>query len=216
MATSAQITEACNATADPAAAEIAMLKQTRYMVAQKPAADDCHDTFPGYYNGKFVIPGPLSNPKISDVLTTYDMITLKDDYSIRFTDNLTTDNAEQSVRAALYTLMSNAEADDYEQKLVAWYKNNPGGKPKVGKSRVKPVVPDIATGQVILSEDEAVSAAFSGNGKRSSVLDLQKAETEIARKEVALEKRKAALAAEEARAAKEELVKLKQQSNKNK
>ncbi len=122
MATSTQVTNLINQQANPEEAEYKVWKKTRYLVAQRPAADDYKETKQGYYNGKVVIPGPLYNPKLSEGLefghaSLRDFQIMKSRHFIRFVDNRTTDDADETIGKALYTPMDKHEADDYESQL---------------------------------------------------------------------------------------------------
>lgn len=121
MPTSTQLTNAINQSPNPAQAEQEIWEKTRYLVAQKPAAEGETITMPGYYNGKVVIPGPKADSSISEVLNDNDLNRLKAIHFIRFVDNNTTENASAEMRQALYTVMSKAEADDYEKQLRKYY-----------------------------------------------------------------------------------------------
>lgn len=117
MATSTQITNKILASSNPKAFKQQMWERTRYLVAQQPASDDYADTLQGYYKGKVVVPGPLANPRVSETLSVFDLDIIEDQYFIRFTDNATTSSAEESVVKALYTIMSDNEANEYEAVL---------------------------------------------------------------------------------------------------
>lgn len=126
MATSTQLTNMFNQQPNPMEAMFKTWIRTRYLVAQLPAADDYDETIPGYFNGRVVIPGPKANPKLSDMLgfkalKMHDFQAMMHRHHIRFIDNRTTDNADASVRRALYTVMTNEEADSYERKLKKYY-----------------------------------------------------------------------------------------------
>lgn len=95
-----------------------LFENTRYFVAQKPAVDDFNETIQGYYNGRKVIPGPLANPVVSPVLNVRDVRLLESKYFIRFVDNATTADADPDIKAALFTIMDNHEADEYEKTLA--------------------------------------------------------------------------------------------------
>lgn len=117
MATSTQITNKILQSSNPRAYEQALWERTRYLVAQKPAAADVDVTQSGYYKGRVVHPGPQANPRVSETLNVLDLDIIKDQFFIRFTDNATTSSAEESVVQALYTIMSDSEADEYEAVL---------------------------------------------------------------------------------------------------
>lgn len=126
MVTSTYLTQTINQQPNPMEAYFNIWMKTRYLVAQKPAAADYGGTKPGYFNGKVVIPGPKYNPKLSDGLgiphlTMNDFQIMTNKYFIRFVDNKTTDGAGEEVSRALYTVMSDEEADSYENKLRKYY-----------------------------------------------------------------------------------------------
>lgn len=132
MVTSTQLTEKINQQANPMEAMFNMWLKTRYLVAQLPAAADYNETVPGYFHGKYVIPGPKADPKLSTTLgiphtTINDFQTMMNQYYIRFVDNKTTEDAGEDVRRALFTIMSNEDADSYESKLRKYYQDR---KPK--------------------------------------------------------------------------------------
>ena len=114
---------------NPREAMFKMWKKTRYLVAQEPAASDYSETKPGYYKGRVVIPGPQANPKLSATMefgsaNVRDFEQMMNRHHIRFVDNMTTDNADESVKRALFTVMDASEANDYEAKLKEYYANN--------------------------------------------------------------------------------------------
>lgn len=117
MASSAQITEAINNSPNPEAMKHKFWMKTRYLVAQKPAVAAISVTKPGYYKGRVVIPGPQANPKLSEVLDTHDLNILENQHFIRFVDNKVTETASDDIVQGLYTIMSKAEADEYEHEL---------------------------------------------------------------------------------------------------
>lgn len=126
MANSTQLTHLINKQPDPQLAEFKIWKNTRYLVAQNPATPDDLTTMPGYYLGRSVIPGPKYNPKLSEGLanpglTMGDYQVMKNRHFIRFVDNRTTDGADESVQRGLYTVMTDEEADAYEQGLRKYY-----------------------------------------------------------------------------------------------
>lgn len=115
---SEQITTRVNRQPNPDEAEFKLWQSTRYLVAQEPASKDFTDTVEGYYNGRMVIPGPKADPKLVPLLTNVnDFGLIKEHHYIRFTDNLTTQGADDSVGRAIFTIMSKAEADEYEEFL---------------------------------------------------------------------------------------------------
>lgn len=128
MVTSTQLTNKINNSPDPLVAEFNIWKNTRYLVSQSPASSDYSETVPGYFEGRFVIPGPKCNVKLSDglgipTLTINDFQNMKNQYFIRFTDNATTDNASEDIQRAIFTVMSNDEADRYEKELTKYYES---------------------------------------------------------------------------------------------
>lgn len=126
MVSSTQLTDLANRSGNPAEFEFNLWRKTRYLMAQEPAAKDFTDTVPGHYKGRTVIPGPLANEKLAGLLgfptlTISDYQIMRNRFHIRFIDNRTTDGADDSIRKANYTIMSKAEADDYEAELKAYY-----------------------------------------------------------------------------------------------
>ncbi len=115
--TSGQITRRLQQSTNPGADKQKLFEQTRYFVAQRPAADDFADTIDGYYKGRKVIPGPKANQRLTSVLNVSDVRLMEQTHFIRFVDNKTTDGADDGVREALFTMMSPAEADEYEAAL---------------------------------------------------------------------------------------------------
>jgi len=115
--TSSQITERLRNSKNVIEDKQRLFEQTRYFVAQRPAVNGFTDTIDGYYKGRKVIPGPKADPTVSSVLNVNDVRLLESQYFIRFVDNATTDNAEDDVRMALFTIMSDMEADEYESIL---------------------------------------------------------------------------------------------------
>lgn len=115
--TSTQITEKLRHATNVTEEKQKMFEKVRYFVAQKPAANDFAETIDGFYKGHKVIPGPLANPELGPMLNVTDIRLLESRYFIRFVDNLTTDDADDDVRMALYTIMSDSEANEYEAKL---------------------------------------------------------------------------------------------------
>lgn len=117
MYTSKQLTHKINQSPNPQEAEFKTWQSTRYLVAQDPVSKDYAETTDGYYQGRHVIPGPKADPSVSAVLLDTDFNIIKHDYFIRFTDSLTTDSADESVGRAIYGIMTNKEADEYEEHL---------------------------------------------------------------------------------------------------
>ena len=128
MVSSTQITNKLKQQPDPMAAMFKIWQKTRYLVAQQPASADYDETTPGYYKGRMVIPGPKADPTVSDTLgiahlTMSDFQTMMNRNFIRFIDNKTTDNADDSVGRALYTVMDDEEANNYEKLLRKHHDN---------------------------------------------------------------------------------------------
>jgi len=119
MPTSAQITAKVMSSSNPRAAMAKLWERTRYLVAQVPASENDNTTKEGYYNGRTVVPGPKANGKLTAKLTVHDLNYVTDELYIRFIDSNTTSGAPANVSQALYTVMSDAEADDYEKHLRA-------------------------------------------------------------------------------------------------
>lgn len=117
MPTSGQITKAVQNKTNPYEAEKKLWMNARYLVAQKPASASSTVTKSGFYKGCHVVPGPKANPNVSGVLKVQEYDIVKHTYFIRFTDNITTDNAESSIGQAIYTIMDNGQADEYEAEL---------------------------------------------------------------------------------------------------
>lgn len=115
--TSTQLTERLRRSTNVLADKQQMFENVRYFVAQRPAAEDFFETRDGYYKGHKVIPGPKADPKVSPILTVRDIRVLEQVHFIRFVDNLVTDNADDYVRHAIFTIMDKTEADDYEKFL---------------------------------------------------------------------------------------------------
>ena len=116
-ATSGQLTNLVKKQADPEAYERKLWMAARYLVAQKPASPSSSVTKSGYFHGCHVIPGPKADPRVSGTLAIQEYDLIKHQYFIRFTDNITTDNAQNDIGQAIYTLMDNNQADEYEAAL---------------------------------------------------------------------------------------------------
>lgn len=128
MVSSTQITNKLKQQPDPMAAMFKIWQKTRYLVAQEPAAADYDETVPGYYKGHVVIPGPKADPKLSSTLgishlSMSDFQTMMNRYFIRFIDNRTTGNADESVSKSLYTVMDDEQANAYEKALRKYHDN---------------------------------------------------------------------------------------------
>ena len=122
--TSAQITRRLQESTNIPRDKQALFEKARYFVAQRPASDDFSETIDGYYKGRKVIPGPKADPKLTSVLNISDVRLMEKQYFIRFVDNITTVGADDSIREALFTIMSPSEADEYEKKLRQLRKAN--------------------------------------------------------------------------------------------
>lgn len=118
MPTSGQITAKIKSSENPHNTESELWAKTRYLVAQKPASSSTITT-DGYYKGRHVIAGVKADPTLSPLLKDQSYESIKHKYYIRFTDNLTTDNADETIGQALYTIMDNTQADEYEDALRA-------------------------------------------------------------------------------------------------
>lgn len=121
--TSTQITESLLAQCGTNYELIEQKKQeifdkSRYLIAQKPADDKCMDTKPGYYKGRKVLHTYNADPIFGMRLNVRDIRLLERKYFIRFVDNATTEGADDSIRMALFTRMSDADADDYERIIA--------------------------------------------------------------------------------------------------
>ena len=115
--TSGQLTEKLKNSHNVLAEKQEMFENVRYFVAQHPVTNDFTDTCDGYYRGHKVIPGPKANPDVSSVIDVRDIRILESRHFIRFVDDLTTPDADEFLREAIFTIMTKAEADEYEAKL---------------------------------------------------------------------------------------------------
>lgn len=121
MANSTQITAHVQTQPNPAEAEYDLFRKTRYFVAQRPATPDVQRTTDGYYLGRTVVPGPLADKRYSYIVSVNDFEMMRSQLYIRFVDNNTTDGADEDVRRAMYTIMTDDEADIYEAALCKLY-----------------------------------------------------------------------------------------------
>lgn len=128
MANSSQITDRILRDPNPAEAKAKIWAATRYLVAQKPAADNYSTTTEGYYKGKVVIPGPKANPKYGVIADVQDLDLMEQRHYIRFFDTATTEGAQADIGQALYTIMTSQEADEYEAVLEQEWKDRKAGK----------------------------------------------------------------------------------------
>jgi len=117
MANSAQITNHIQNQPNPREAEYDIFRRSRYFVAQRPASPDITITTDGYFHGRVVVPGPLADDRYSVLLDANDFEIMTSQLYIRFTDNKTTDGADEDVRRAFYTVMTDEEANEYEDAL---------------------------------------------------------------------------------------------------
>lgn len=115
--TSGQLTERLSHSNNVDADKQKMFENTRYFVAQRPATNSFIDTIEGYYKGHKVIPGPKANPKLSPILNVRDIRILESRYFIRFVDDQVTNGADDELKEALFTIMTDTEADEYEDVL---------------------------------------------------------------------------------------------------
>lgn len=139
--TSTQWTERLRRSTNILADKQKIFENVRYFVAQKPAAEDFYETRDGYFKGHKVIPGPKANPKVSPVLTVRDIRVLEQVHFIRFVDNLTTDNADEHVKMAIFTIMDDGEAREYEKFLhklrgIPWVEEKEEKEETDGNKRV--------------------------------------------------------------------------------
>lgn len=118
---SGQITQEVLKQPNPQEAKALMWKKTRYLVAQKAASDDFTETTDGYYKGRVVMPGPRADPRFGVMSNVDNLDIIESMYYIRFIDSNTTDGADASVGAAIFTIMSPLEADEYEAVLNRMY-----------------------------------------------------------------------------------------------
>ena len=112
---SRQITETINNSPDPVATKLEIWSKTRYLVGQKAPSPSNTTTRDGWFEGKIVVPGPMG--KYGAIPKNSDLQLMEDLYFIRFTDNATTQGADESIVRALHTVMTNAQADEYEKVL---------------------------------------------------------------------------------------------------
>lgn len=115
--TSGQLTERLRRSNNVLAEKQELFENTRYFVAQVPATNSFSGTIEGYYKGCKVIPGPKANPKLSPILNVRDIKILEAQYFIRFVDDQVTAGADDELKDALFTIMTDMEADEYEEEL---------------------------------------------------------------------------------------------------
>ena len=117
MAHSNAVTAAILASPDPVAARNEMWARCRYLVAQQVKTETWSGTDQEHYIGRAIVPGPKADPQLVPLMAEQDPDVLQNKYGITFVDFTTTEGADNSVVSAPYTIMSNAEADDYELQL---------------------------------------------------------------------------------------------------
>ena len=127
MANSAQITSYIREQPNTAEAEYNIFIKSRYFVAQRPATPDSQVTTDGYYLGRVVVPGPMADKRYSYLVSGNDFEVMRTQLYIRFVDNNTTDGADEDVRRAMYTVMTDDEADIYEDALCKLYPHRCNG-----------------------------------------------------------------------------------------
>lgn len=115
--TSGQLTQRLRHSNNVTADKQQLFENTRYFVAQRPSSDSFTDTIEGYYKGYKVIPGPKADPRLSPILNVWDIKILEAQYFIRFVDDQVTAGADDELKEALFTIMTDAEADEYEAEL---------------------------------------------------------------------------------------------------
>lgn len=115
--TSGQLTERLRHSQNVIADKQKLFENTRYFVAQRPSSNDFSDTIEGYYKGCKVIPGPKADPTLTPILNVWDIRILEAQYFIRFVDDQVTAGADDELKEALFTIMTDTEADEYEAEL---------------------------------------------------------------------------------------------------
>lgn len=115
--TSGQLTERLRHSNNVTADKQALFENTRYFIAQRPATNSFTDTIEGYYKGHAVIPGPKADPTLTPILNVWDIKILEAQYFIRFVDDQVTAGADDELKEALFTIMTDTEADEYEAEL---------------------------------------------------------------------------------------------------
>lgn len=139
--TSTQLTERLRRSVNVLEDKQKLFENAQYFVSQTPASENFYETRDGYFRGHKVIPGPKADPKVSPVLNVMDIRYAEQQYFIRFVDNLTTDNADDSVRKAIFTIMTPDEAREYEKYLyklrgIKWDKDDEEKESSNGRKRV--------------------------------------------------------------------------------
>lgn len=119
MANSTQLTSWINAQNDPADAEYQLWIKARYLVAQAPAQPTNTITTSGYYHGKVVLNGPKAHRRLGRIANVNDFSVIKGTYAISFTNSVTTSGADPAIGFANFTIMTSAEADEYEKIVLA-------------------------------------------------------------------------------------------------
>lgn len=129
--TSGQLTERLRHSNNVTEDKQKLFENTRYFVAQRPSTNSFSETIEGYYKGHKVIPGPKADPSITPILNVWDIKILEAQYFIRFVDDQVTAGADDELKEALFTIMTDTEADEYEQivrKLIAEERKKSGHK----------------------------------------------------------------------------------------
>ena len=115
MAHSSQITNLILTSVDPLAERDRIWKKTRYLVAQKVKTEEFSGTDQDHYRGHHVLPGPAADPSICGMIEGIENVDLMESkHGITFVDFKTTEGADTDVVSAPYTVMSDPEADDFE------------------------------------------------------------------------------------------------------
>lgn len=130
MANSSQLTQYIIEQPNSAEAKLDLWSRCKYLIAQRPVDDTNLESNVQYFNGRRVIPGPKADPKFGVLNNVEDLQVVEEQYYIRWTDSTTTVNADAYVGQALYTIMTDDEAELYEKyalehikKIAAQYKN---------------------------------------------------------------------------------------------
>lgn len=137
--TSGQLTQRLRHSNNVTADKQQLFENTRYFVAQRPSSDSFTETIEGYYKGYKVIPGPKADPRLSPILNVWDIRILEAQYFIRFVDDQVTAGADDELKEALFTIMTDAEADEYEAELrkIQAEERKKRGAPRVSGSTSK-------------------------------------------------------------------------------
>ena len=115
MAHSSQITNIILTAANPLEERDRIWSKTRYLVAQKIKTEEFVGTDQDHYKGYHVLPGPAANPETCGMIDGIENVdNMEAKYGITFIDFKTTEGADTDVVSAPYTVMSDAEANDFE------------------------------------------------------------------------------------------------------